>query len=108
MIGIFIQQPGVPSIEGGVRFAWRAKVGLELTDGCKPHMAMGIRNFICITPTLQRGGGQSIANLGGQVHEGSMVDHPPCAVRGYAASMDRRQACARRDHERRANFGGEV
>ncbi len=52
--------------------------------------------------------GQSIANSGGQVLEGSLVDHTLCTVQKYPASVDRWKACERRDRELRANFGDEV
>ena len=58
----------------------------------------GHPNFIWIALTWQRGRGQSIANSGGQVLGGSLVDHTPCALQGYSAPMDRSQACERRDH----------
>ena len=46
-----IWQPDTPSIEGGVRSAWLAKERVKLIDGLKPHVTMGIWNFIWITPT---------------------------------------------------------
>ena len=70
--------------------AWLAKDRLKLTDGWKPHVTVGIQNFIWITRMrAERQRTEHRQNSGGQVLEGSMVGNPPCAVQGYSASMDR-------------------
>ena len=46
-----IWQPDTPSIEDGVHSVWLAMEGVNFTDGWKPHVTMGIQNFIWITPT---------------------------------------------------------
>ena len=101
-----IWQPDMLNIEEGVHSALLAKERVRLIDGWKHRETMGVRIFIWITLSLAEK--PTVANSGGQVLKRSLVDHTPCAVQRYSASMDHRKACGRCDHERRANPAGEV
>ena len=68
-------QPDMPNIEGGVRSAWLAEEKSEAHRLTRPW--------------AEKAEDRASPILRGQVLEGSMVSHPPCAVKLYSASMDR-------------------
>ena len=69
-----------------------------LTDGLKPRVTRSIWNVIQITLTWAE-------RQSGQILEGWLVDHTPCTVQRYSASMDLWQACERVNHQLYANPG---
>ena len=107
-----IWQLDTPSIEYGVHSALLATERVKLLDGWRHgHPELHLDYAFMGRETEDRAShvlvGRVSSILVGRFSKDRWLI-TPCSVQRYSVSMDSWKACERRDHERRANFGGEI